>query len=163
MRPLIKGLASVVIYADGRTQIGTWGEGVPASGERVAAVRQNLTLLIDHGVAASNIFTCVLKCWGSTVGLRLDVARSALGITASGDLVWAAGEKLSVSALADALLAAGAVRAIELDINPWWIAGYLYVHHGSLTPIGLVPGERGIAGAMLTHHNPRDYFTIDAR
>jgi hypothetical protein len=163
VRPLIRGLASVVIYANGRTDIGAWGAGVPSGRSPVVAVRQNLALLIDHGIAASNIVSCVLKCWGSTVGLRLDVARSAVGITASGDLVWAAGEMLSVTALADALLAAGAVRAIELDINPWWIAGYLYVHHGSLTPIGLVPGERGIAGAMLTHHNPRDYFTIDAR
>jgi hypothetical protein len=57
------------------------------------------------------------------------VARSALGITQSGELVWAAGEQLSPAGLAEALIAAGAVRAIELDINPAWVAGYLYVHH----------------------------------
>lgn len=50
---------------------------------------------------------------------------AALGI-ADGHLVWAGGEHLTVQTLADALLGARVVRAVELDINPEWAAGYLY-------------------------------------
>jgi hypothetical protein len=51
--PVGNGLASIVTYVNGRTDIGRWHDGVPAPGVAVASVRQNLTLLIDRGTAAS--------------------------------------------------------------------------------------------------------------
>jgi hypothetical protein len=52
------------------------------------------------------------------------------------------------------------VRAVELDINPEWIAGYLYVHHGGVpTAVPVVPGQFGIPGRLLTPYG-RDFFTI---
>ena len=90
------------------------------------------------------------------------MARSALGITAGGDLVWAAGEQLLPSQLAGALVRAGAVRAIELDINPDWVDGYLYVHHrGGPSAVPVVPGQLGIAGELLEPYS-RDFLTIVA-
>lgn len=121
--PLKAGLASIVTYSDGTTNIGAWGAGVPSTRKAVLSVLQNQQLLVDRGVAAATVSACVLECWGGTVGLLTVVARSGLGITANGQLVWAAGEHLSPSSLAIALIGAGAVRAIELDINPWWVAG----------------------------------------
>jgi len=109
--PLANGLGSIVTYTDGRTDIGTWHVGVPAPGMPVASVRQNLTLLIDRGTAAASI-DCV-SCWGATVGGVVDPARSALGITAEGQLVWAGGEHLTPIQLTDALLGARVVRAVE--------------------------------------------------
>jgi hypothetical protein len=54
------------------------------------------------------------------------------------------------------------VRAIELDINPWWVAGYLYVHHpGGPSPVPLVPGQRGVAHAFLTPYS-RDFLAFVA-
>ena len=93
----------------------------------------------------------------------MDVARSALGIAGDGRLLWAAGESLSPAALAQALIAAGAQSAVELDINPEWVAGYLYVHHGS-GPVAapVVPGQAGIPGQLLSPYC-RDFFTIVAR
>ena len=157
------GLGSIVTYANGRTDIGAWGEGVPAPGERVASVRQNLTLLIDRGIAASS--TGCLSCWGATLGGVSDPARSALGITAHGRLVWAGGEHLTTGELADALLGAHVVRAVELDINPEWVAGYLYGHHHGhlpLVPVPVVPGQPGVPGFFLAPYS-RDFFTIEAR
>ncbi len=62
--------------------------------------------------------------------------------------------------IAQALIGAGVVRAVELDINPEWIAGYLYVHHGAgLTGAPVVPGQQGIPGRFLTPYS-RDFFTI---
>ncbi len=160
--PLGDGLGSVVTYIDGTTDIGSWHHEVPASGRTVASVRQNLPLLIDHGTAASTL-DCV-SCWGATLGGVIDPARSALGIQANGHLIWAGAEHATVSTIADALLSAGVVRAVELDINPEWVAGYLYGHGGGagpLDPVPVVPGQQGIPGQFLEPWS-RDFFTIAA-
>jgi hypothetical protein len=160
--PLSGGLASLVTYTDGHSDIGTWGAGVPAAGARVLSVLQNERLLVDHGRPAASVHGCVLSCWGATIGDASSVARTGLGVTARGQLVWAAGEQLTPAELAHALVAAGAVRAMELDINPYWVAGYLYAHgHGGPQPVPIVPGQRGIAGAML-EPDPRDFLTVVA-
>ncbi len=160
--PLKSGLASIVTYVDGTTDIGAWRAGVPSRRAAVFSVLQNQRLLVDRGVAAATVSACVIECWGGTVGLATVVARSGLGITANGQLVWAAGEHLSPRGLAAALIGAGAVRAIELDINPWWVAGYLYLHHpGGPAPVPLVTGQRGIAGAFFKPYS-RDFLTFVA-
>ncbi|MEA2160428.1 MAG: hypothetical protein QOD66_2808 [Solirubrobacteraceae bacterium] len=161
---LRRGAASVVIYRDGTADIGLWRKGLPVRGRPVAAVRQNLGLLIDAGRVPSSVDTCIKVCWGDPLHEQPIVARSGLGITADGQLVWAAGHDLSVRALADALAGAGAVRAMELDINPRWVAGYLYAHHRRATapsPIPLVPGQTGIPGQFLQPYF-RDFFTLIA-
>jgi hypothetical protein len=129
----------------------------------VASVRQNFSLLIDHGTAASTL-DCA-SCWGATLGGVIDPARSALGIQANGHLIWAGAEHATVRALADALLSAGVVRAVELDINPEWVAGYLFGHRGGAGPLAtvpVVPGQPGIPGQFLEPWS-RDFFTIAAR
>jgi len=160
--PLKAGLASIVTYADGTTNIGAWEAGVPSTRKTVFSVLQNQRLLVDRGVAAATVSSCVIQCWGGTIGLLTVVARSGIGITANGQLVWAAGQRLSPSGLAAALIGSGAVRAIELDINPWWVAGYLYPHRpGGPSPVPLVPGQRGIVGAFFKPYS-RDFLTFVA-
>ncbi len=161
--PLQTGLASIVTYADGTTDIGSWHAEVPRPGKRVVSVRQNLSLLIDHGVPAANR-DCV-SCWGATLGGIAAPARSALGITADGRLVWAGGSSLTVSALAGALLGARVVRAAELDINPEWVAGYFYGHrggHGPVAPVPALSSQHGIPGQFLAPWS-RDFFTVAAK
>ena len=119
------GLASIVTYTDGTSSIGAWHNGVPAGRKTVFSVLQNQHLLVDRGVVAANVATCVIQCWGVTIQNLTLVPRSGLGITAAGQLLWAAGEQLTPAELAAALVSAGAVRAIELDINPYAVAGYL--------------------------------------
>ncbi len=160
--PLRAGLASIVTYTDGATDIGVWRAGVPSAGMTVFSVLQNQRLLVDRGVAASSVSDCIIACWGETIGSQTSVARSGLGITANGQLVWAAGEQLLPSELASALIDAGAVRAIELDINPYWVAGYLYRHHrGGPSPVPLVPGQLGITGKLLEPYS-RDFLAFVA-
>ena len=156
------GLGSVVTYSDGTTDVGAWHSGVPAARKGVFSVLQNQRLLVDRGVAASTAASCILACWGATIGSRTIVARSGLGVTAGGLLVWAAGEALTPEALASALIAEGAVRAVELDINPDWVAGYLYVHHPpGPTATPMVPGQSGVAGQFLAPYS-RDFFAAVA-
>lgn len=161
--PIQSGLASIVTYSDGTTDIGSWHQEVPAPGKTVVTVRQNLSLLIDHGRPAANV-DC-LTCWGATLGGVIDPARSALGVTADGRLIWAGGENLTVSQLVGALLGARVVRAAELDINPEWVAGYLYGHrggHGPLAPVPVLASQHGIPGQYLAPWS-RDFFTVVAR
>ena len=160
---LQNGAGSIVTYTDGSTDIGSWHEEVPDTVKHVASVRQNLQLLIDHGTVASN-FDCV-SCWGATLGGVVATARSGLGITRDGRLIWAGGEGLTVSQLADALLGAKVVRAVELDINPEWVAGYWYGHRGGHGPLAHVPalsGQSGIPGQYVSAWS-RDFFTVVAR
>jgi hypothetical protein len=159
--PLTSGLGSIVTYRDRSTQIGAWRVGVPTAGHGgLESVLQNRQLLVAQGRPAASVSACAIECWGATLGGAVDVARSALGITASGELVWGAGERLSPAELAGALAAAGVQSAVELDINPEWVAGYLY-RHGSrgAVAIPLVPEQPGIPGQLLAPYN-RDFFTV---
>ena len=160
--PLTAGLGSIVTYKDGVTEIGPWLEGVPAHGRAIESVLQDLRPLVDHGTAAATVETCAIECWGSTLGGGVAVARSALGAREDGQLVWAAGESLSPAALAHALIDAGAQQAVELDINPEWVAGYLYLHHGGPVAVPVVQGQAGIPGQLLAPYS-RDFFTVLAR
>jgi hypothetical protein len=157
------GLGSIVTYRDGSTDIGSWHAGVPTAGKPVASVRQNLTLLIDHGRPAGSI-DCV-SCWGATLGGVSDPARSALGITSDRHLIWAGAEHATAAQLADAMRTARVVAAVELDINPEWVAGYLYGHrhgHGPLAPVPVLSDQQGIPGMFLTPWS-RDFFTFVGR
>jgi hypothetical protein len=161
--PLRGGRGSIVTYRDGTTAIGPWDEGVPATGRPIRSVLQNLSLLIGRGRIAADAETCIQACWGATVGGVDAVARSALGITRTGELVWCAGEHLLPATLARAMIGAGVERAVELDINPDWVAGYLYLH-GGRGPTGwpVVPGQPGIAGRFLKPYS-RDFFAVLTR
>jgi len=161
--PLKRGLGSVVTYRNGITAVGAWGRGLPARGVPVLSVRQNLHLLVDRGRLPRQAIICPLHCWGATVGGHVLSARSALGITSTGELLWAAGERLTPASLGRALIRASVVSAVQLDINPFAVAGYIYSHR-TARPVAapLVPGQNGIRG-QLRHAYTRDFFTVVAR
>jgi len=114
--PLQAGDASLVIDANGSARIGVWGSTVPTPGEAVASVRQNLPPLVLDGQPAATVG--IWQDWGYTLGNVPRVPRSALGEDAHGNLLYAAaGYSLPVD-LSGALVQAGAVTAMQLDINP---------------------------------------------
>jgi hypothetical protein len=113
------GFASLVIDRSGRARIGVWGSGVPAPGEAVYSVRQNLQPLVLSGQPTPAAADWGL--WGATLGGGEYVARSALGQNASGDLIYAASISTTPADLADVLARSGALIAMELDINPEWV------------------------------------------
>ena len=117
--PLRPGLASLVIDRSGRARIGVWGHGVPAPGEAVYSVRQNLPPLVLHGRPTAAAADWGL--WGATLGGGEYVARSALGQDAAGRLLYAASMSATPADLAVALARSGARIAMELDINPEWV------------------------------------------
>lgn len=158
LSPLITGRASVVIDADGRPSIGTWGSDVPAQGTQVASVRQNLQLLVEGGQPAPS--AGVPSAWGVTLGGGVAVARSAVGTDALGDLIYAGSISARPADLADALVAAGAVTGMEMDINPEWVQLDLASTPGG-TLTAAVPGQNRPASQYLAGWS-RDFFTVVA-
>ena len=153
------GFASLVIDRSGRARIGIWARGLPAPGEAVYSVRQNLQLLVDNGrptpVAAD------WGLWGATLGGGEYVARSALGQDASGDLIYAASMSTTPADLADALARGGARVAMELDINPEWVQLDTARRPGGRLTVA-VPGQNHPAGQYLVGWT-RDFITVLAR
>jgi hypothetical protein len=117
--PLQNGIASLVIDGNGSGRVGIWGQGLPAPGEQVVSVRQNLAALVVAGQPSAGISD--IAAWGSTLGGGAAVARSSLGEDGAGDLIYAASMDAIPIDLAGALVGAGVVTAMELDINPEWV------------------------------------------
>jgi hypothetical protein len=162
--PLRDGSATVVIDADGTTSIGALGRDVHVTASTVA-VRQNLSLLVDGGVVAASATDQDASLWGRTLGRSPFVWRSGLGIRADGTLVYAAGNAISARNLGNALVAAGAVRALELDMNPSWVTFNTYSYDaatGRTTGAKLLPGMTRSTDRYLTPDD-RDFFAVLAR
>jgi hypothetical protein len=134
---LVRGAASEAFYRNGTMTVGSWDREVHMS-RAVVGVRQNLTLLIDHGRIARNVNTSPFFHWGLTVGGAYYVFRSGVGVTRQGDVVYASGNALSVQSLARILARAGCVRAMELDINPAWVS-FMSYGPASHQPTSLLP------------------------
>ena len=122
---LVSGKAAEVFYRDGSLQIGTWGGGLTMTPD-VLAVRENLSPLVSNGVVQVTSSAGSSSQWGYTINNDYYIARSGVGETASGDIVYVSGSALSVETLAQLLKAAGAVNAMELDINPDWVSFMTY-------------------------------------
>lgn len=125
--PLVPGAASLVLYKDGRVDIGAWGTDLSMTPE-VASVLQNVVLLVDKGQLAPSATYTDNAIWGYTLGGGYVVPRSGVGVTADGALVYVAGPALTARSLAESLQRAGAVRAMTLDINPEWVTFNFYSH-----------------------------------
>ena len=127
------GAASFVIYRNGSVNIGDWGRGLSLTPD-VVSVRQNLDLLVRNGKPVPGLNPNDTTQWGFTLGNAVYVWRSGVGITANGALVYVGGPGLNITTLADILARAGAVRAMELDINTDWVNFASYNPHGANAP-----------------------------
>ena len=157
------GSASLIIYQDGHADVAAWG-GAVKLGPNVISVRQNLSLLVDNGQLAPNLDKNVLSNWGWTLKNAHFVWRSGIGVTNSGDLIFVAGDALSVQSLGNLLQRAGAVRAMELDINSQWIS-YMWYTPGA-TAASPVPNKLlAFARPANRYFQPtsRDFFAVYAR
>lgn len=164
--PLVNGQAAFVIYSNGTANVVDWGRDQTMA-PNVVSVRQNLSLIIDNGKITPGVYSPNFAQWGATVGNNVLVWRSGVGVTANGAIVYAAGQGLSVSTLAQILQRAGAVRAMELDINTTWV-NYFYFNppagglaspaNGSKLVYDMArPPQRYFEGTS------RDFFAVFAR
>ena len=157
--PLRVGAASMVFFKDGHLDVVRWDMATP--GPQVAAVRQNLTLLVDHGAVTAEVSS---RSWGATLGNLTYVWRSAVGVRQDGALVFVAGPSMSARTLANIVHDAGAVRAMELDINPQWTNFITYTHpsQGVAVPHMLTKEEQPNPYRYL-QPSSRDFVAVLAR
>ena len=90
----------------------------------VLYARQNLPLIVYSGRPNPNLSDG--PEWGATLGNAIKVWRSGVGIDRHGNLIYAAANDQTVGSLAAILIHAGAVRAMELDINTYWTSFISY-------------------------------------
>ena len=165
--PLRSGAASMVVYDNGRIDVGSWGSDVSMRSD-VTAVLQNVVLLVDHGQLAPDATYTDTRIWGSTLGGNTVVARSGVGVTATGALVYVAGPALTARSLAESLQRAGAVRAMTLDINPYWVTFNFYSHPGGIGSSVVVPSKlyptmkRSASRYLGPTRESRDFFMVYA-
>ena len=157
--PLRDGLATLVAYRSGAVNILDW-RGSAGPGRRVAFARQSLPLIIDHGRLSPALNDSTR--WGFTLGNAVRVWRTGVGIDRGGNLIYAAADYQTVTTLAEILRRAGAVRAMELDINPEWPTLITYRHRHGLLPTRVVPNYQQPPTRYLAPDD-RDFFAVYRR
>jgi Phosphodiester glycosidase len=157
--PLKDGLATLIGYRNGRVDIETWTGG-PNAGPQVVLARQSLPLIIKDGRLNPTLNDSTQ--WGYTLGNAVRVWRTGVGIDRRGNLIYAAADDQTVITLARILQHAGAVRAMQFDINPEWPTLITYSHGNGLVPTKVVPNGQQPATRYLVPDD-RDFFAVYRR
>ncbi|HLY49178.1 MAG TPA: phosphodiester glycosidase family protein [Solirubrobacteraceae bacterium] len=157
--PLRDGQATLLRYRDGRADVVTWTGG-PRPGANVEFARQNLPLIVSGGRLNPNLADG--PQWGATLGNAVRVWRSGVGVDARGNILYAAADNQTAQSLAEILQRAGAVRAMELDINSEWVTFNFFGGWGAALPQKLLPDMTRDATRYLTPDD-RDFFAVYAR
>jgi hypothetical protein len=157
--PLQDGLATLIGYRDGRVDIVRW-HGNPNVGSNVAFARQSLPPIIWNGKLNPNLNDGTQ--WGYTLGNAIRVWRTGVGIDRRGNIVYAAADYQTVTTLAQILQRAGAVRAMQFDINPEWPTLITYRHQHGLLPTRVVPNYQQPPTRYLAPDD-RDFVAVYRR
>ena len=154
--PMVNGLATVVTYTNGQVALMDW-EGGPTPGAEVVMARQNLPLLVDAGAPTPT--AGIPSDWGVTLHGALAVWRTGLGIDAHGNLMYVAAPAQTALSLAKILVQLGAVRAMQLDINPEWPIFVTYAGPGAVSPSLFVPNPNQVSTRFL-YSSTKDFFAL---
>jgi hypothetical protein len=157
--PLKAGNATLVGYRDGRIALVKWSGG-PNAGPNVAWARQSLLPIVWNG--RLNPLLNNSSYWGFTLGNKVRVWRTGVGIDRRGNLIYAAADGQTVMTIAKILQHAGAVRAMEFDINPEWHTLITYTHQHGLVPTPVGPQPMQPATRYLVPDD-RDFFAVYQR
>ncbi len=138
--PMVDGMATLIVYKDGSTDIQEWNSDIPI--HMVRDARQLRYLIVKDGMVVQSVYRNG-RMEDAEIGLgfllggggkNLDgkhvwyvAHRSAFGIRKDGNLVFAIGHHIGSRDMAKALVLAGCDRAMHADANPHNIVGNIYV------------------------------------
>ena len=154
------GLGTIMRLSNGQVDVRAWTYGSTAPSTVVYA-RQNLPLIVNGGAVNPNVADNGPE-WGATLGNAARVWRSGVGIDGHGNLIYAAANYMTVGSLARVLQRAGAIRAMELDINTYWTSFITYRHPGASGAANLLAGMDRSPQRYLTPED-RDFFGVFLR
>ncbi|MGN6258402.1 MAG: phosphodiester glycosidase family protein [Solirubrobacterales bacterium] len=156
LAPMVNGIATLVEYRGGRVDIRPWENGERVN-PKIVFAKQNLPPIINEGKLNPNLSDG--PEWGATVNNAVRVWRSGLGVDKRGNLIYAAANYQTVESLAKILQRAGAVRAMELDINEDWTSFISYRYPGAKEPSNLLP-EMFRPDTRYLEPDERDFFAV---
>ncbi|HWC48938.1 MAG TPA: hypothetical protein VG448_08655 [Solirubrobacterales bacterium] len=156
LAPMVNGIATLVEYKGGRIDIRPWENGERIN-PKIVFAKQNLPPIINEGKLNPNLSDG--PEWGATVNNAIRVWRSGLGVDKRGNLIYAAANDQTVESLAKVLQGAGAVRAMELDINEDWTSFITYRYPGAKDPSNLLP-EMFRPDTRYLEPDERDFFAV---
>jgi len=160
--PLKDGNATLVGYTDGGVAILDWSGG-PNAGPDVAWARQSLAPIVWNGQLNPALDDDPNSPqWGYTLGGLTRVWRTGVGIDARGNLIYVVANDQTVITLAQILQHAGAVDAMEFDINPEWHTLITYTHENGLVPTMVEPQPMQSSNRYLVPDD-RDFFAVYQR
>jgi len=152
---LAPGRGTIVAWRNGKVDVVAWRAGYDL--RKVVLARQNLPLIVIDG--KPNPALNETQQWGYTLHNKVRVWRSAVGVDRKGNLVYTAADQQTVVSLAEGLVRAGAVRAIELDINAAWPTFNVYWRPGCQHPVQVVPRTQEHTTRYL-YPDDRDFFVV---
>ncbi|MDE2399972.1 MAG: hypothetical protein KGL67_03120 [Patescibacteria group bacterium] len=128
--PLQVDAGTIATYSDGSIKIFNYtGDNL---GTNVVFARQNGPLILENNDRTTMTPEEYKKVLGRVLHSKKELVRgtytwrSGIGINKMGNLLYAAGNNLSPMTLADALRMAGALSAVQLDINPSQVHFYVF-------------------------------------
>ncbi len=154
--PMKDGLGTFVRFTNGSVNVIGW-HGGQSVGKGIVYARQNLPLIVINRKPNPNLSDG--PQWGATLGNAVRVWRSAVGVDKYGNLIYAAADYQTVGSLAEIMIHAGAVRAMQLDINAEWPSFITYKGPFALDPANLLPGMWNAPTRYLTPDD-RDFFAV---
>lgn len=177
--PMVEGMATLIVYKDGSTDIQEWTSDIPI--QLVRDARQLRHLIVKNGMVVQAV-TRNGRLEDSEIGLGFLLGgggkdldgkhfwyvahRSAFGIRKDGNLVFAIGHHIGSKDLARALVLAGCERGMHADANPDNIVGNLYIRDcaGNLVKkLRLSPEQRKYSLTRYEDGYAKDFFAFFPR
>ncbi len=166
LEPMLRGYMTIALNRWGHWEMGVWGaRNFPTPGFGAVALRQNLAPLVQNGRLTRSALTTNWRFWGDPINENPLTARTGLGVDAKGNLIYVATMTgILAPTLARALVIAGAVSAMQLDINPYWpiLGASAAPVHRSATFTHQLPGQEHSSGVYSTGWE-RDFFVALAQ
>lgn len=156
--PLENNVGTFIGHTDGSLEIINYtGQSL---GSNITFIRQNCPILVENGQIAMKD-PQNKSLWGRTLTSGIYTWRSGIGLTKNGNLLFAVGNNLTPDTLATALQSAGAVSAIQLDINPSWVRFNIFesIGGGKYSSVPLTKDLKDGSTQYLHGYN-KDFFYI---
>jgi hypothetical protein len=156
------GGATLVVTADRRVGMGTWGASTDVPPDLIS-FRQNLEPLVEDG----RLFPSGRTQWGWQLpGTSMMTERSGVCVTASGQLRYLWGDEVSAVTLGKAMNSAGCTYGMHLDMNPHH-TGFVFASVRSYAnkdyDVKLLTPEMEITAERYLEWSPKDFFYLMLR
>jgi len=157
----------VAQYPDESIKLGSWS-ALSGAVDQMSAYRQTPPCLIEQGELNPRLDSeYKSRRWGSAVGGVQDIRRSAIGLDASGRaLLYGFGDWVTPKELAQAMLAAGAQEAAQLDINWSYTRFFLFDHPPGEPPHireTIIPKLKFSKNRYISKSSYRDFYYVKLR